>query len=201
MYTFVYKTKIMEDYIKKFAGEGSFTLSDNIAMEIIACSEEVRLAPKEFLVKYGSTDTNVYIVAEGILRVCYFDGNKEVTLGFTSEGTVLMSLFGYMRKNPAFMYIVSCGKSVVRKVSKEDFDRIVSDSHEFARWMYTVAIHQLYACEMKLSLISGTAQERYLALIRNRPDIIRNVSMKDIASYLGVTPSYLCKLKRRLLNK
>ncbi len=191
----------MEDFVKKFAEEGAFVLSEKIAGEIIACSEEVKLAPKELLVRYGSIDTNVYIVAEGILRVCYFDGNKEVTLGFTSEGTMLMSLFGYMRKNPAFMYIVSCGKSVVRKISKEDFDRMISDSHEFACWMYTVAIHQLYACEKKLSLISGTAQERYVALIKNRPDIIRNVSMKDIASYLGVTPSYLCKLKRRLLAK
>lgn len=189
----------MEDYIKKFADEGSFTLSYDIARELIACSEEVRLAPKETLVRYGSTDTDIYIVAEGILRVCYFDGNKEVTLGFTSEGTMLMSLFGYMRKKPAFMYIVSCSRCVVRKIPKVDFDRMISESHEFARWMYTVAIHQLYACEMKLSLISGTAQERYVALIKNRPDIIRNVSMKDIASYLGVTPSYLCKLKRRLL--
>ena len=71
----------------------------------------------------------------------------------------------------------------------------------FARWMYSVAIHQLFALERKVSLINGTVKERYLALIKNRPDIIKNVSMKVIASYLGVSPHYLCRLKKTLLNE
>lgn len=190
----------MLEYVKKFAREGAFELSEEIAEAIIAESDEIRLNSNEKLISCGDKDPDVYIVSEGILKVCYLsDNKKEVTIGFTSIGTVLLSPFGYRCQDPAFMYIVACNKCAVRRIAKDKFDAFISSSHEFAKWMYSVAIHQFHTSERRLQLFSGTAQERYVALIRNRPDIIRNVSMKDIASYLGVTPSYLCKLKRRLL--
>ncbi len=43
----------------------------------------------------------------------------------------------------------------------------------------------------------GDAKERFLSLVQNRPEIMENVPMKYIASYIGVTPQYLCKMKRQ----
>lgn len=59
---------------------------------------------------------------------------------------------------------------------------------------------QLYSCEHKLYLINGTARDRYLSVIRNRPEIIEAVPSKIIASYLGVTPQYLCRLKSEVMR-
>lgn len=189
----------MDDLTARFSREGSFVLPEDLARKILEGAEDVLLKPKENLIEYGKVDQNIYVVAQGILRAGYFDGNKEVTLAFTDIGTMLMSLHGYFAGKPAFIYYTACTKSVVKKIPKAFFDEMIQDSHVFSNWIYSVSIHQLYALERKVSLIKGTAKERYLSLIKNRPDIIKNVSMKIIASYLGVSPYYLCRLKKSLL--
>lgn len=73
-------------------------------------------------------------------------------------------------------------------MTREKFYELMKLSHEFARWMFDIAVYQLFGCEMKLSLINGTAKERYVSLIRNRPEV------KMIASYLDVTPEYLSRI-------
>ena len=161
-----------------FSREGSFILPEDLAHKIFSGAEDVWVGPRESVIGYGKVDTNIYIVAEGILRAGYFDGNKEVTLAFTDIGTMFMSLHGYFAGKPAFIYYQACSKCLLKRISKEFFDNLIEESPVFARWVYSVAIHQLYALERKVSLINGTVKERYLALIKNRPDIIKNVSMK-----------------------
>ena len=123
---------------------------------------------------------------------------KEVTVGFSSKGTILLSPLGYSQSIPAHIYAVACNRCVVKKIPKQVFDRKIEESHEFARWMYTVAVRQLEMIERKLRMLNGTTKERYEALIANRQNIIRSVSSKVIASYLGITTSYLCKIKRKI---
>ena len=54
---------------------------------------------------------------------------------------------------------------------------------------------QLYFYEMKQAVINGNARERFKSLMDRRPEIMARVPMKKIASYLGITQSYLCRLK------
>ena len=54
---------------------------------------------------------------------------------------------------------------------------------------------------MKGRIIQGSAKERYEAMMKNRPDIAMRVPLKIIASYLGITPQYLSKLRRELASE
>jgi CRP-like cAMP-binding protein len=191
----------MEDYEMRFSQEGSFVLPDDLVVRVLKGGTDVMLNPRDNCIGYGKVDRDVYVVVNGVLRAGYFDGNKEVTLAFTDIGTIFMSLAGYFTGKPAFIYYAACTKCLVKRIPKKYFDDVIEESPVFARWAYSVAIHQLYALERKVSLINGTVKERYIALIKNRPDIIKNVSMKVIASYLGVSPYYLCRLKKSLLNE
>lgn len=49
---------------------------------------------------------------------------------------------------------------------------------------------------MKNRLIAGSAKERYVSFLKNRPEILNQVQLKVIASYLDVTPQYLSKLRK-----
>lgn len=60
---------------------------------------------------------------------------------------------------------------------------------------------QICICERKLSLINGSAMERYLAVLKNRPEIIESVTSRVLASYLDITPQHLCRLKQQLRGK
>ncbi len=173
-------------------------MPDRVFERFAGAMTEVRLKNKEVLIPYGKLDTNVYVHRSGIIRGWSFDGEKEKTQGFSNPGTVLISYHSYFMREPSFFQFESCGESTAMRIPKREFDDLVETSHEFAKWMMVVHSKKMYYNEFKQATINGTAKERYISLLKNRPEIATNVALKDIASYLGVTPTYLCRLKKNL---
>lgn len=158
----------------------------------------VELASGSPILLSGSLDTNVYIVIEGILRLWYWRGEREVTNGFAMPGTLFVSYASYYFGEPSFINVETCTPARVLKVSKADYDHMADTDPEFCRWCLSLAQCQIYFYEKKMHLIKGTARERYEALVRYRPEIVRDVKLGIVASYLDVTPQYLSRLRRNL---
>lgn len=187
----------MDEELKKLLYEQSrHRMSDKLFERFIGLGTEIHLKDKEELIPYGKFDPNVYVQKSGILRACYFDGNSEKTFGFSSPGSIMMSYHSFFMHRPSFFQFVSCGDTVVLKIMKKDLNELVESSHEFAKWMLSVQYMELYYNEFKCSAITGYAKDRYRLLVQKRPEILSLVSVKIIASYLGVTPNYLSWLKK-----
>lgn len=185
----------MEQFEKLLSDETSYKLSDELMNRLMTDMTEVCLKEGEVLIPYGRTDSHIYVVKSGIVRYCYFDGDKEKTFGFATPGTMMLSYHSYVMNEPSFFQLEACNKAAVMKIPKPEFDRLLEQSNEFSRWMLSLSLGQLYYNEKKFFVVNGLAKERFRSLVRNRPEIIRGVSQKIIASYLGVTPNYLSKLK------
>lgn len=187
----------MDNVLKQLLyDEYRFKMSDELFDRFATIMTEVRLKNNEALIDYGRIDTNVYIHRSGILRACYFDGENEKTYGFSNPGTVIISYFPHAMRRPSFFKFASCGESVMMKVSKKDVDALVEESHEFAKWLLAVQTYKLYFNEHKYATINGNSKERLLALMHSRPEIMAHVPLKVIASYLGITPTHLSRLKK-----
>ena len=176
--------------------ECSYQLRDEIMDQFISSMEEITLHQGDILIADGSLDSNIYIVKEGIMAHTYLSGAKDCCWGFSLPGTMMYSLHPYYFNKPAFYQVIACCDSVVMKQSKEVFDNLIAESHEFARWVLSMAQCQLFFFEKKNSVINGDARERFISLAKNRPEIFQKVPMKIIASYLGITQQYLSNLKK-----
>ncbi len=181
--------------------EYRYKMPDELFDRFIGAATEVWLKNGEVLIPYGRLDTNIYIHKSGIIRACYLDGENEKTYGFTNPGTVIISYHPHFMHRPSFFQFESCGESTVMKISKKDVDEMVDSSHEFAKWMLVVQSYKLYYFEFKYSVINGNSMERFIALIQNRPEIMAHVPLKIIASYLGITPTHLSRLKKSLKSE
>ena len=190
----------MEDFRKILARECTFKLQDDIMDRFMDMMEEVQLKKNEPLIPYAKLDTNIYILKDGIIRMHYFDGKNERTHAFAMSGTMLMSWHSFYMHYPAFLQLEACMASVVLKISKSDFEKLIDESHEFAKWVISMEQSQLYSYEMRMKVINGTAKERFLGLIKSRPGIMEKIPQGIIASYLGITQYYLSKLKKELLS-
>lgn len=188
----------MDELKKLLYEESRYKMSDELFDRLIGATTEIHLKNREVLIPYGKLDNNTYIQKSGILRACYFDGENERTYGFSEPGTVVISYYGHFMRLPSSFQIESCGESVVLKMSKTRFDELIDSSHEFAKWMLGVQSMQLYLNELKHTAIWGKAKERYLLLLKKRPEIIARVPATIIASYLGVTHNHLSYLKKML---
>jgi hypothetical protein len=87
------------------------------------------------------------------------------------------------------------------KVSKAAFLGLAERSHDFSQWMMHMSLEQLYFHEKKLDVVNGTARERFESLLDNRPEIVENVSSRVLASYIGIAPEYLSRLKKHFSHK
>jgi CRP-like cAMP-binding protein len=162
---------------------------------------EVELKREEPLIPYGKFDDNVYVVKSGIMRSVYFDGLKETTYSFSLPGTIMISYYSYYLHESTFFQLEACCDSIVMKVAKKPFVELTEQSNDFAQWLLRLSAAQLWIYEKKLSVMNGKAKERFESLIKNRPEILESVPAKIIASYLGIAPEYLSRLKSALRIK
>ncbi len=193
--------KYMEALRKLLDAECDYRMKDETMDRFLGLMTELELKRNEPLIPYGSFDTNVYVVRKGIVRVAYFDGFQERTFAFGMPGTLLISYYSLMKWEPSFSKFEACCDSSVMKITKANFVGLMQQSHDFAQWVAFMSLEQLLFHEKKLEVVNGDTKERFEALMEKRPEIIKKVSSKIIASYIGVSPEHLCRLKKQFQNK
>lgn len=157
---------------------------------------------EELIIEEGNVNSNVYILREGIIRGVHNKGcYKETTLYFGQDGDYFISMHSFLENQPSFISVEACCDSIVMKISKEDIVGFARESLNFSNWALENAFGQLFAFEMKRKFITGDAYERYTSLVERRPEIIKNVSLKHIASYLGITQQSLSRLRNPKYKK
>jgi CRP-like cAMP-binding protein len=176
--------------------ECSYRMKDETMDEFIGLMVEMKLRRNQALIDYGECDNNIYVVKEGILRVAYFDGFNEITWGFALPGTLLISYYAFCKGDPSFSKLAACCPSTVMKITKSRFAELASRSHDFAQWMMYMSLEELFFTEKRREIVNGDAKERFESLMEKRPEIMEHVSSRVLASYIGITPEYLSKLKK-----
>lgn len=179
--------------------ECSYAFDEDIMDSLLSTGTVRTLARGESLIDAGQVDRDVYFIMDGITRHWYWNGEREKTAFFSQSGTMLVSYHSYYLGKGSFYNIEACCPTRILCLKKSAFDRLISSSHDFAQWCLSMAQCQIFFFEMKNRVISGTAKERYISFLKNRPDILRRVQLKVIASYLDVTPQYLSKLRKMKL--
>lgn len=182
--------------------ECDLKIEDEVLDLFLSRTESVTVAPLKCFVEAGTFSPYMWIVKSGIVRVVDMNGDKERTIAFGLPGTVFTLKHSFVKGLPSYYELWSCCECEMLRVSRKDFDELMSASHRFAIWMFHLMMEELFFQEKKNSSVAnGPAKDRFEALYRHRPEIIEKVQQKDIASYLGVSPEYLCRLKRKLVDK
>lgn len=200
----------METLIEALKKEAKPAPSEEMLRWFLSCGEMRHYPGGSLIVETGEIVENLFCVVSGIIKVAWNTGHKEENAGFASTGTILISPKGFYNRERAFFFIEACQDCKIMVWPKRTIMEMVSQSHEFSSWLLSICLSQFYATEMKLSTLQGNAIQRYDILaqgqnmkewshIANRPNITKEVSSKDLASYLGITPSYLSNIRKQSL--
>lgn len=179
--------------------ECNFKPSDEVMDMFLDSMTEVHIRPASRIIDYGRVNSDVYCLKKGIVRLFYVVESKEKAFGFALPGTVFLSPLSFYLNASAFIMAETCKSSAtLLRMDRQTFNALIDRSGEFARWMLSLAVAQICICERKLSLIHGSAMERYKAVLENRPEILESVTNRVLASYLDITPQHLCRLKKQI---
>lgn len=140
-------------------------------------------------------------VTKGIFRVSRIMHDEDQTIAFGIKGDPFLSPDSYLYDKPSQLSFNPVTDSEYIYVYINDFKKVV-ESTELVMWFNKVLLRQIIALENKyIWLGEQNAKDRYLRLIKLRPEIAARVPLKHIASYLGVTQSYLSRVRATIAGK
>ncbi|MDX1913168.1 MAG: Crp/Fnr family transcriptional regulator [Saprospiraceae bacterium] len=165
---------------------------------ISSCS--VRWYPKgTVLLREGQVATMSYFVFKGCVREYYLKDGEEVVSEFYTEGDSFSSDISKINRTPARHYW-ECTEDVI--LSLFSYENEKEMFRRFPRLESLCRINgetELGKLREKMAFFAAsTAEERYLNLLENRPDLLDRVPQYQLASYLGIKPESLSRIRARL---
>ena len=159
---------------------------------------EREIPSKYILLDEGEIATNIFFVKKGCLRMWFNKDGKDITLQFFFECQSVASVDSFESRQPSLFTIESIEPTSLISISKENFDLLLNTCPELKN-MFQGIIFQRFRnyARLFLSRIKDSPQERYKDLIENNPEIIKRVQQHYIASYLGITPISLSRIRNR----
>lgn len=178
-------------------------MCDNKASEIADNFEPVSLYKNDFLLKDGSVCNDYFFLEKGFMRAYTFDteGN-EVTTNLYGRNSIVFEVASYIKRTPSQENIQALTDCFGWKGNYTNLQNLFHTSPEFRGFAREILVNSFIELkERTLSMINLTAEKRYEILLKSRQDIIQNVSIKHIASFLGITDTSLSRIRKEITLK
>jgi len=178
--------------------EKYFTLTDEEKNAIIQLSLFKSYKKGTILLKAGVISNDGYFVLKGCIR-CYkiIDG-EEKTTAFYTEGESLTPA-SYVTRTPSDIYI-SYVEDCMLSVATPEMEKEVFEKFPRFESLCRIFTEELLVKKQAefVDFVDSTPEQRYLHILRTRPDLLQRVPQYQIASYLGIKPESLSRIRKRI---
>ena len=166
--------------------------------------ELVRISKGTTLISENDAIRDCYCLLQGIIRISYQMNGEDITEALRSDcGTIIYpSVVVTGMDDPANGTVIALTDCELLHMKVSDLVRIVNDYPDFYRIQLRLVlqfVERSFKLKRYLSHLNPT--ERYLWFSENRPDLVENVPQKYIASYLGMTPVSLSRIRSKIKGK
>ncbi|MEO5890674.1 MAG: Crp/Fnr family transcriptional regulator [Ferruginibacter sp.] len=163
------------------------------------CFKKIYLSKNDYLVTEGKVCRYLYFLEKGAIRGFYNLEEKEVTHWFGFEKDFVTSFHSFITGEPAVENIQLLEGSILWAISKETLSDLLSKHHEIERFVRIA--YEKYYIRLEERFVNAqfkTAAERYENLLQHTPYILERVPLGFIASYLGISPETLSRVRSKL---
>ncbi len=179
------------------------SLSEEDEKELIPVIKTVRIKKRQFIDQPGFICNFRNYVVNGAFRSFFVspDG-KEHTVQIAIDDWFISDFYSYITQTPATLFVQALEDSIIFQMKYDEIEELCSRNIHISEY-FRISTERAFAFSRKraLSNLSMTAEERYLEYITQYPGIAQRVPQKVIASYLGISPEFLSKIRTDLSNK
>ena len=191
-----------KDYLKKYI-QTIFPMS-NDKIELVSETFELLILEKnDFLLLENKISKNTYFLESGFIRSYTFDKNgQEVTTNIFSAPIFVndfLSFFKQQTTTENYQAVTNCKLWQMSLENVQKNFHSIPEFREFGRMMLVMNYDNLH--KRMLGMIKETAETRYIKLIQQHNNIVKNIPLKMIASYLGITDTSLSRIRKEITNK
>lgn len=171
--------------------------------QFVAIVKTKEVKRKEFIIQPNTICLHQSYVLKGAFR-SYFVNDKgiEHTIQFAIEDWFISDFSSYINQKLASLYIEALEDSIIQQIAYQDVEDLCNKNQKFERFFRLVAQKSFaFSQHRVLSNIGKSAEERYLEFFNLYPSIVQRVPQYALASYLGMSPEFLSKTRKRLSTK
>jgi len=152
------------------------------------------------LLKEGQFSDNGYFVIKGCIRCYYVIDGEEKTTAFYTESEALSPQCIVTRKPSE--YFVSCVEDSILTVANPDIEKEMFEKFPRFESLCRILSEKLLANHQASfdNFKTSSPEQRYLSLLKTRPDLLQRVPQYQMASYLGITPQSLSRMRTRIVK-
>ena len=179
------------------------TLTEDEYERFMKFVEPIRVEKKSQLLSNDKVCKYLYFVESGILHSYLTDDNGENhTIQFGFEGYWISDLFSFISNNPAIFTIEALEETKLLAISKINFEKALNEIPKFERFFRILLQNAYIQSQLRIAKnYINDAEHRYLTLIKQQPDLLQRVPQYLVASYLGIKPQSLSRIRQNLSKK
>lgn len=162
-----------------------------------------KLRKKQYLLQEGDICKTIAFIEKGILKAYSTDeqGNEHI-IQFGLEGWIISDLYSFLTNEPAVYNIEAIEDAELVLISKSAHEELLLKVPKYETFTRLNITNAYLSMQKRItSIISSSLEERYEKFIELYPDIVQRVPQHMIASYMGLSPETLSRVRRRISTK
>ncbi len=161
-----------------------------------------RVRKGTYLVQEGDVSKYLAFVTSGCLRAYAIDKKgEEHIVQFALEGWWITDLYSVLTGKPGEYFVDALEDSEVLLIDVVSYEKLCTTVPKFERYFRILLQNHFIATQRRvLASIGLSAEEQYLQMLEDYPNIVQRVAQRHIASYLGITPEALSRIRHRMAS-
>ena len=160
------------------------------------------LPKKTIFLPVGTVENHISFIVSGIVRLYIpkSEPSKEITFGFSFKEQFISAYDSFLTRRPSLYELQTLTNTTLLSITYDDLQEVYSTT-QIGNLIGRLTAERLFLIKSKReqTLLNYTAEERYLDLFKNRPEVIKEIPLKYISSYIGVTPQALSRIRKRII--
>ncbi|MDR6569488.1 Crp/Fnr family transcriptional regulator [Chitinophaga ginsengisegetis] len=163
-----------------------------------AILQPVTFPAGDHLSEAGKTANAIYYIEEGVVRVYTLHDGKDISMDFAFPHNFTTSYASFITQKPAAVSLQAVTPVSGYACYYADLQQLYRTSHQAEKIGRLIAEQQyLRKYNRELSFLQYSAQERYTQLLHEHPEVVQHIPVKQIASYLGIEPESLSRIRKK----
>jgi len=162
--------------------------------------KKIQFQKKTIITDIGQTENYISFIEKGIIRLLIpKKEDEEITFGFSFENEFISAYDSFLTQTPSSYQLETLTDTILLSITYNDL-QLVYEQTKIGNLIGRLVAERLFLIKSKRaqSLLNDSAEKRYLNLFIERPNLIKEIPLKYIASYIGVTPQSLSRIRKQI---
>jgi CRP-like cAMP-binding protein len=156
---------------------------------------------KTIFLKVNTIENYISFIEAGVVRLFIpkEDPEKEITFGFSFKNQFVSAYDSFLTRRPSVYQLQALTKTTLLSISYTDLQDVYQTT-QIGNLIGRITAERLFLIKSKReqNLLNLSAEERYIKLFKERPELLKVIPLKYISSYIGVTAQALSRIRKRI---